>query len=352
MGKVVLGTTGRGDDWLMLKRELEARGWQVDLFDPTPRADDGGAEETLPLLHRVDLAILLATTPSERLTREANQRLVYLAGRLEQRLGPKRVVFVRERGVESPAVGTGVPELVYTPGDVASLIPRITSLLAESSLPPMPRPLMAPWRERLGFVDRSPAPELLLALAVLLAVAAPVVLLLGFQGWGGGAPSPSLEAEVAGPGTTGGITSGAAGADDASAADPASARGVQGGSAVGLPARCRLELARGVLLAPSVDCEGAGGVVVEGFRGPWHNELGTVRPDLGVVVEVVLEAGSGQSVTMAADIDNDTWSLGAGEGVERLVVVFTADGQQVELRQPGPRGGNVAVLTYGLESGS
>ena len=355
MGRVVLGATGEGADWRVLRDELVGRGWQVDLFDPTPRDDGLGPEAELPLLHGVDLAILLATSPSRTDETAANRRLVYLAGHLEQALGPKQVLFVRERGVSSLVSGTNVPELEYTPGRIAMLMPRITGRLAENSVPPTPRPLLGSWLQRVGFVDRRLPPEAWLVLALVLVLAAPLVGFLLYQLL---RPATGLTSEAAET-TVPVISSEAVGGEQPPAGpeptngDPVrSGAGADDGSVTGLPARCVIDTRRNVVLPEVVPCEGAGGVRVEGYRGPWHLEFHTLETDLGVIVEVFMETGPNvDGVTVTPAVVNDLEGFGSRGGVEELVVAFTADGQSLHITQRAGRGGNEARLVFALEAG-
>ncbi|MEL7208530.1 MAG: hypothetical protein AAGK32_09925 [Actinomycetota bacterium] len=299
----------------------------------------------------MDLAILLATAPARQLDPAANKRLVYLAGQLERALGARRVLFVREDGVESLVSGTNVSEIAYRAGHIGDLFPRVLALLAQNSVAPEQPPLLAPWLERLGFADRRPAPEALMILGcivVLTAVIAAIVWAVGDSG-----PGP-LSAEVAGPDATAvdaesdeALEAGTLGGGDVvlGVAD-------EGGSVRGLPAVCTIDTRRGVVAPEILPCDGVGGLRFDGHRGPWHNEFGTVSPDLGVVAEAFMEAGDNvDGVALLPDVANDMGVLGARGGVERLVLVFTADGQQVVVEQPAGRGGNVATLTFGIELG-
>lgn len=350
LGRVILGATGQGIDWRTLRDHLHGHGWQVDLFDPTPRDDDGaGPEAALPLLHGVDLAVLLANKPTRHSDPAANQRLVYLAGQLEGVLGAGRVLFVREEGVDSLVGGTNIPEIEFRPGHISDLFPRILARLAQNSVPPEHPPLLAPWLERLGFADRRPAPEALMILScivVLTAVIAAIVWAVGDDG-----PGP-LSAEVAGPDATTAVD--ASDGEDGPVVGGDVVLGVldEGGSVRGLPAVCVIDTRTDVVTPEVVACQGTGGVRIDGYRGPWHNEFHTVRPDLGVVAEAVLEEGEHtDGVSLSPDVDNDMAALGAAGGVQELVLVFTADGQQVVFEQPAARGGNVATLTFGIELG-
>ena len=94
LGKVILGTTGRGADWQTLRDRVEEAGWAVDLFDPSPDEDGQSPEASLPLLHDVDLAILLSRDPVDDKEVAANERQAQLLGQLERGLGPDKVLHL------------------------------------------------------------------------------------------------------------------------------------------------------------------------------------------------------------------------------------------------------------------
>ncbi|MEM8922966.1 MAG: hypothetical protein AAGD35_05645 [Actinomycetota bacterium] len=363
MGRVVLGATGEGSDWRVLRDELVGRGWQVDLFDPSPREDDAGPEAELPLLGGVDLAILLATSPLGEEGTAANRRLVYLAGHLEQALEqPERVLFLREEGLPSLAEGTNVEEFEFAPGRIELLMPRITGRLAQNSVPTPPPPMFAPWLERFGVVDRRLPPEALIVLGLLMMLAAPIIGLVLYQWLYPSSPGP-LATEVAGPAADEPAIGSAEVADGAEVRSPVDTiaptpegvvrtEGADGGSVTGLPARCVIDTRKGVVIPAVIACQGRGQLRIDGYRGPWHNQFGTLEADLGVIVEVYMETGRNiDGITVPPAVVNDLEAFGATGGVQEIILVFTADGQQVAIGQRNGRGQNRATFVFALESG-
>lgn len=350
LGKVILGTTGKGVDWQTLRDHLEEAGWTVDLFDPSPDEEGQGPEAALPLLHDVDLAILLAREPDDDQETAANERQAQLLGQLERGLGPHKVLHLRERALAPLAEESAVTQLSFEPGGISAVFPDVLEMLAATSVPPQARPVF-PWRERFGFAAGvAPARELL----AILGAFSVLVMLLGITAAlaNDDAGSGQLTAEVAAsPDLEGQTASEAVGSTETADSAPFIGDADAGGSVRGLPARCVIDTRRGVVVPETVTCQGIGGVRIEGFRGPWHNEFSTVEADLGVVAELFTEFGDNvDGVTLTPAAANDVPALG-GDHVQQVVLVFTADGQQVTFAQRGADGGNTATLIFGIELG-
>lgn len=356
LGRVVLSATGHGEDWSALRDHLVGLGWQVDLFDPTPRDDATFPEPTLPLLEGVDLAILLATS-SGRVESAANHRLVYLAGVMQGTLGDRRVLALLENEVGPLLAGTSLTELRYKPGTIGVHFPQILALLGETSTKGG-QSLMTPWLERFGVVDGRVAPEMWLALGALAVIAA-VLGVFGYQLFGSSNGRLSAEvADIGGVVTTGGLSPGST-----SNALPELGSGSSGafgseadGSVLGLPARCVVNTGGGVVFSDVIPCEeGVGGISVEGFHGPWHNEIGQVSLEAGVLGEATMERDQTDQeagpVVLESGGTSELESRGSSFGIAQLVFVFTANGQEVALSQLSGRAGNTATLTYGLDLG-
>ena len=194
----------------------------------------------------------------------------------------------------------------------------------------------------------SPAPELWLVLGPLLVLGSVLAVLgLGILNWrsssSDGSRSPALS--PAGP------------AADASSADPgvpgtvAADAAVPAGMAIDLlPVTCVVEIPDGASLPVVVPCEERGQLRVDGYLGPWRDEIDSVGMASGVVGSAQLAAGdqAAGAVQLAPGRDQALASAGSRPGVDRLELIFGADGQQVVLRQAATRGGHTATLTFSL----
>lgn len=355
LGRVVLSATGHGEDWSALRDHLVGLGWQVDLFDPTPRDDATFPEPTLPLLDGVDLAILLATS-SGRAESAANRRLVYLAGVMQGTLGDRRVLALLENEVGPLLDGTSLTELRYQPGTIGVHFPQILAVLGETSAKGG-QSLVTPWLERFGVVDGRVAPEMWLALGALAVIAA-VVGVFGYQLFGSSNGRLSAEvAEIGGVVTTSGLGPGSTsnGLPELGSGSSGAFGSEADGSVLGLPARCVVNTGGGVVFSDVIPCEGVGGIRVEGFPGPWHNEIGRVSLEAGVLGEAMMEAdqagADSDPVVLESGGTSELDSRGSSFGVAQLVFIFTANGQEVALSQLSGRAGNTVTLTYGLDLG-
>ena len=173
----------------------------------------------------------------------------------------------------------------------------------------------------------------------------------GDEAQGGGAASGQDTAGGAAPGEAG-DTSGSDQGDpaDAGGADqavPASPSVTLGGANDLLPASCVIDLSKGTLLSQSVTCDGPGAVSLEGWDGPWHNEVAAIAVASGVVGEFSYE-GTDDVLVLAGDavvLDPEAASYGA----RQLSVTFSADDQHVHLFRNADGSGEFATLRFTLD---
>lgn len=353
-GKVLLGAIGDGDDWQVLRNFLSGIGLDVEMFDPAPALGTGRPEAAMPLLEAMDLVVVMAP-PSGLGSSVINQNISHLAGRL----GDQRVLTLRESGGEPVPAASSGPEIEYHRGAIGDRFPQVQStlgdMLRERSASREPA-----WREWLGVVDTRVRPEQLMAAgAAVLGVAAlsVVVVLLFFFPRG----SPELGAELAqvddvvvGPTRPGGSV-GPEGSAPAGPGPTELALGSGGvGSAEVFPVRCVVTMSAGEILPDVVPCEGDGGLRVLGHRGPWHLTLHHVVPDLGVVGEAVTGSAAVGARTrhpLDPEGENHLPDLPQGDGVLRLDLQFSADGQRVYLEAADTDGGQATTLVFSLALG-
>ncbi|MEM7337604.1 MAG: hypothetical protein AAF467_03085 [Actinomycetota bacterium] len=349
--RILLGTSGQGSDWHALRDHLEHLGWQVDLFDPMSKSVEDGPEAAVPMLDGVELALLLASADDVD-SEAATERLSYVAGLLRGQLGVKRLTLLLDHDMAPFPAGSGVTSFRYRPGELRAWYPQIDAQLAELQNRNHESAL-APWMERFGISDGRVAPETWLVLGGLVLMAA-VVGVFGYQLFGG--TSTQLLAEPASNSVIEGDPASPAQSPDVSVANSGREAGVStggDGSLSELPARCVVDTSRDVVFEPIIRCDGVGGLAVDGFAGPWHRTIAEIRPDLGVLGDVVFEEGE-DGVTGRREplVSGERLTLPTGDGaahVEQLELVFTGQGQRVELVQPTGSGDRRVVLTFGLE---
>lgn len=338
LGRVLLGATGQGDDWSELRDHLVDLGWRVDPFDPIPPIDSGGPEVTLPRLDGVDHVVLIVSGASPSVVQAS--RLLHAVGVLQGQLGFGRVLALVDEEIEPFLAGIGVTELRYEHGNVRARFSQVAALLGEASAPEVP-PAVVRWFAQLGLVDRDVAPEWWLAAGVLAVVATvlivSVVQIAGSVGAGGSGDEVAVV-----PLTS--VLSGASALDTDSG---------EHGSVTALPAQCTIDTRPGVLLPREIPCEGAGGLLVEGYLGPWHSEISLVSMDEGVVGDILL-TGSGPArsaarVPLLSEAEQPIAANGPVPGVDEISLLFSANGQRVRLHQLAERGGNELTVTFSLD---
>jgi len=341
LGRVILATTGEGRDWSALQDYLRGLDREVDLFDPTPSSDLIESSDRLPLMRGVDLAIVMVPPEDGDGESAIGRRLAYLAGVFKGRLGDTPVLMMLEYGARPPVVDVGVVELHYERDKIEARFPFVTSLLAERSAAAA-NMTASPWLERLGIIEGRVAPELLLMLGAL-AVIMSVLAVLGLQFLGS---TDGADPEDAGNGST--TSLGAEAFPDAPERSGGFGPG-DAGSIEGLPARCIVETKAGGLLADAVTCDGLGRLQVEGYRGPWHLEIQQLQVDVGVAGDVVIVSTTG--IERIPVLGGGPQTIADPQGVDRLELLFSANGQSVTFGQVEDRGGNTVTLTYALTAG-
>jgi hypothetical protein len=345
-----LGSAGDGDDWLTFHTHLEDLGWQVVIFDAVPRLDGDSIETALPSVDGIDLAVVVVARSDRRVDLLTSRRLNHLVGVLQGQLGFGRVLVLTENEIESFLHGSGVTEVRYDRGNIRARFPQVGALLEDlldGSEPPDRSPPFEEGRSiwhRVGFVEDGVPPEMLVSGGVLLFLV--VVLIVTAWQFAGGAASSSGGDDGPSAGTE---------TDDAvilgDAPDPAGPEATIGsnGESGALPASCTIDTSDGMVLGDVVPCEGIGGLRVEGNSGPWHQQLGSVVADPGVVGHVELE-GDSPPVTKPVTAAEEVVVLdGVQIGVRAVHLQFSADGQQVRFRSATGRGDQQAVLTFSLE---
>lgn len=349
-GRVVLGSAGDGDDWSTLRTHLEELGWQVVIFDAVPRIDGDSLEVALPLTDGVELAVITIARSDRRVDVLTTRRLNHLVGVLQGQLGFGRVLVLTESELGSFLHGTGVTEIHYERDNIQARFPQIGALLEDlvsgSGLPDRSPPFVEgrSLRERLGLAGGRLAPEMLIAIGVMLVLLS-VLLVSAWElvGGGGDEAAASRAGDTTAPGDPevgGGVTS----------------TGLQtgnSGSAGDLPARCTIDTSPRSVQPEVVLCEGVGGVRAEGDLGPWNDRISTITMDQGVLGQVHLVSADAAPSNGVIDLEPATdqsleqWNPTAG--VDWIRLQFSAHGQQVRIRRHPDSGDNELILTFNLD---
>lgn len=116
-----------------------------------------------------------------------------------------------------------------------------------------------------------------------------------------------------------------------------------------LPSTCVIDMRKDLTVPSSSDCSRGGRLVLEGFEGPWHNEISEIAIATGTTGTVFYEPGSGMTEQPIQSGNIQLNEPAAEFGVNTLSVTFSADGQHIHLYQEPDRGGASATLFFTLD---
>ena len=350
-GRVLLAVAGDDDDWTGLQDLVASLGWLIDLVELSVADDELDLGTLLPPLDGVDAALIVLSRARGRSDVGGPGRLGHLGmlvGLLHGRLGASRTLVLAEADVADQVADGGIAATVYRRGAIDAHHLRVEALLTDAARRDGGGPL--PFASsRLGQALTSLAPELWLILGPLLVLGSVLAVLgLGILSWRSGgadgdappvlAPAaPGADATSSEPGVPGTV------APDAT---------VPAGMAIDLlPVTCVIDIPDGASLPAVVPCESRGQLRVDGYLGPWRDEIASVGLGSGVVGTAQLEAAdaAGGAVQLAPGREQALASASGGRPrVNRIELIFGADGQQVVLRQAAGRGGRSATFTFSL----
>ena len=136
--------------------------------------------------------------------------------------------------------------------------------------------------------------------------------------------------------------------------DPASPEVARDGDGQLFPATCQLNLRRGSLIDGAVRCEGAGQLTVEGYVGPWHNDVFAVAASEGVgaTIEYELRDDGTTNGPSVVDVGVGTTLLNTADasfGIGTVFLRFSGQGQHFHLFQADAAGGESVTLTFSLD---
>lgn len=349
-GQVLLAVAGDDDDWSALRDFVSSLGWLIDLVELSVADDEIDLNSLLPPLDGIDAAIVVLSRARGRPDVGGPGRLGHLGmlvGTLHGRLGPAHTLVLAEAEVADQVARGGIAATAYRRGAIDAHNLRVEVLLTDAIRHDGgPGPFA---NSRLGQALTSLAPELWLVLGPLLVLGSVLAVLgLGILNWRSSGDDDRAPAALApaGPGA------------DASSSEPgvpgtvAPDATVPAGMAIDLlPVTCVIDIPDGSDLPAVVPCEGRGQLRVDGYLGPWRDEIAAVGLGSGVVGTAQLEAAgdAAGAVQLAPGREQALASAPGGRPrVDRLELIFGADGQQVVLRQAAGRGGRSATFTFSL----
>jgi hypothetical protein len=405
--RILLGPTGADAQVEQLAHSLEAEGCVVQSFSSMP------VEVSLNKFDMAVLVVAAADSASAVGTEQRIQRILHAAGFLEARLAPGRVCLLVEDSVEQLAAPP-VAQIRYPSGQPMASRNELISFLSQQ-YPNVKRNLhqQIPIREQVQSSDlrlgwAMLATVLLIALIPLMLVLrslggddgdveqmAGVAQALNSNGPAGpafntgsalgaaaaesngvsdGGTQLGDEAQPEGQGqgdiqlvpttpTTGAVANpdpeaplspeGDAANDGANQATltPRNGGASDDAGSQTLPALCQIDIRKNLSLPGTVVCEGAGRVVIEGWFGPWHNEISAVALSAGATAVLYYErapANGGTELPLTAGT-TELDPAAARYGVNDIVATFGGDGQHVHLFQSQAYGGRVATLTFTLD---
>jgi hypothetical protein len=343
--RVVLVVADDGSEWQGVRDQLVLTGWQVELVDLHGFVTVATAEDILPPMDGVRAAVVMVGSEIRSQPGIEGRKLGLMIAYLQGKLGVGQVIglvelsqipFTQEFGlvtVTYPSSGPGTAELTSL---LSLLSPASSSGLSHES--------------RVVRALRTIRPEAWLVLGPLVALGAFLIVFgLGWLNWrAGGDDLVAVDIDV---GLLDPVVPSSLFADRLPD-DSVGSRDVPAPLAE-LPVRCVIDTSRhGQALPADIACDGAGRLVLEGFAGPWHNEISSVAMDSGVVGTVTMEPRSDRPAPAPIQLPSgQEQSLEPHDpsfGVDRLELVFGADRQRVVLRQASARGGGVATLTFVL----
>ncbi len=358
--RVLIGRGGADRPFRLLADGLRREGYQVDELASSPVGAHSTGTATQDVLGKIDMAFLIVRESDAKDNGgpvRPFQRVVREAGVIQGQLGMDRVVLLVEETVEGLSADTGIATIRFPAGMPEAVLNDVLSSI-RFAFPPRVRDLRAqpPIMEQ-ARSDALKLPWLLVAAVCLLAFI-PFVLAIRAMG-ADSADDPDLSIQQL-DGLAGALTAGAQsnGLDSAVPGDgealaPQAPSLPFGGDDALLPVTCRLDLSSGRLSDETIECDGAGGLAIEGFSGPWHTEIGQVAVSPGVVGELVYEPRSDGLTpgTNTVELLPGTVTLDQSDatfGVDNVVLQFSAQDQHIHLLQADSRGGEAVTLIFSL----
>jgi hypothetical protein len=354
--EVLLARSGADESFKQLAEKLRSRGLRVveEQSSPIGAHDTGAAIRQA--VGRYDV-VLLGVLKEDRHAdpSEPYARILRDAQVIEGALGPGRVVLLVEETVEAlpdthfarirfpSARADMVLDDVVNKITVATAKPAVAEKDPHVQVPVMSQvkssELRVPW---------------FLVLVVLLAAAIPLVVatcaggdddadlsLVRLDGLGG-----VVDRQVSASRSGVDVDAEQSAADRA--ATPAAPAATLGAGNELLPTSCVIDLSKGEVLVESVICDGPGGLIIEGWEGPWHNSLLAVAVAEGAVGRVRYESTDREQIDLVGDLvvlDPEA----AAFGVQQVTVTFSAGGQHLHLFEAVDGSGRFATLTFTLD---
>ena len=402
--RILIGRSGPNGPFGEIADSLRTRGYQVTEWESSRIGAHSTDHDVSDQVKDIDIAFLVIREkdamdnggPIRPL-----HRILVEAGLMQGKMEVDRVVLLVEDSVDGLSADTGLSSIRFSPDRPESvlqeLVTRVETLFPnEHSMTTPPPPgaedqVSIATKEQIEAQERifggptresGPSDEFWVAvrLAGLVFLAGILVLLLVafFLNQSDGetdGPDGEVAAEVESlePGLAGRTLaptdsvdvsgqSAASGADgpvvEAPEAvignEPAAPEATRGAANQLFPATCQLNMRKGSLLDGGIRCDGAGRLDLEGYEGPWHNDVAAVTVGEGVATTVEFELrDDGTTVGPSVqELGVGTTALNAQDadfGISTLIVRFSGNGQHIHLFQGDADGGRSATLTFTVD---
>lgn len=363
---VLLGRTGGDPAFQDLLEGLRRSGHQVTERTSSPVGAHNSPQATAEVLNDVDVGVLVVRQADEHGNgpQRPFQGITRDAGVMQGRIGMDRVLLLVEDSVNGLSSDPGISVVRYPAGRPDAALPELVERI-RTIVPAPDRGI----HEKLAVVERSRAdnlmmPFLLLGVVVLVAALGAMAVAATVAGRDDDGSVRLLDvSEALRSGTTlegnGGseddFSSGLPAATPDFGSDGESGPGVApsgpssrvGGSNELFPAICEVDFRAGLILDERIVCSGIGVLVLEGWAGPWHNDIQSVILSDGATAVVVYES-NGRTVELVSGV-NSLDSGAAAFGVDHLRISFSAEGQHVHL--VGAGGSDAPSATFTLQLG-
>ena len=367
--RILIGRSGLNGPFGEIAEALREKGYPVTEWK-SPRIGAHSTEvDVQQQVKDVDL-VFLVVRATDDMDKGGDirplHRILVEAGLMQGTVGFDRVILLVEEGVDGLSPAAGLSYIRFSSDRpwalVRELISRIETMfptenheeqgaLAVVDVDPVVDEPSSPKSNTEGQPLQVATRLALAVLAVGLAVLASIAIIA----W------PESDTARLGPGFASqalGVHDGIDLTEDRSEAiigqDPASPEVARDGDGQLFPATCQLNLRRGSLIDGAVRCEGAGQLTVEGYVGPWHNDVFAVAASEGVgaTIEYELRDDGTTNGPSVVDVGVGTTLLNTADasfGIGTVFLRFSGQGQHFHFFQADAAGGESVTLTFSLD---
>lgn len=398
MPRILIGRNGTDRLFRPIAESLTEDGYRVEELESSPVGAHSTGSAAQDALNKVDMAFLVIRAVDGKDVGgpvRPFQRIIREAGVIQGKLGMDRVMLLVDDSVKGISSDTGLGVIRYPTDSPESVYDDVIAAI-KFAFPPQPRDLHAQHPIRHQVKDEALLVPWVLVAVVVLAAIVPISLALsrlfqdgdsgsetasasvdadgdgafdgdgdGFgDGDGDGLDSEASNARIVGDGDTvvlngvaerldgfdGGLSAGDGGAGSAPAAPRVE---IDAGDEL-LPAICRIDVRKTLTLNETIDCDGAGALLVTGDPGPWHNDIKSIALSKDVVGQVVMEPRSNGATAGSEIVDLVPGTVTLNEadsrfGVQSITLTFSAHGSHVHFNPYDDLGGSAATLIFTLD---